>query len=36
MNGQFWATRPESLLYQLLTLDAPHAMCRLPSSMRAL
>src|SRR4051794_12652017 len=32
VNGQFCATRPRSFLYQLLTSDQPHAICRFSAS----
>ena len=36
LKGQFWVTRPALFLYQLRTFGAPHATCRLPSSMISL
>ena len=35
-KGQFCATRPDALLYQLGTFETPQARFRLPASMRAL
>ena len=36
LKGQFWAVRPVAFLYQLFTVDTPHAIRRFSASTRSL